>query len=430
MTGVTRVTAKAKAKVERKRILLSKAPSLSETIDKDLALPVSVFVKRAQSSSRAFERGLAPPDKTLSKRAQSSSDSIDRDLAPPVSILPKKGPKRLTAKEKRSIMIRNVTQVLKNTTVMPFRWLKSSYRCFYCYEIFQESSDLKAHQPTHDPEAVIEKTMNNYWEPVVYLDISNMSCKLCPETVPDLYDMVDHLIAKHDVVFNKDIGMCMVSFKLDNFNLSCLICGAAFFTFGPLLYHTNKAHKGTNVLLCELCGQHFKHKNLLRLHVKSVHENASFLCPDCGDKFESQSKLKTHQKAEHLVEKKYKCLVCTQTFQSHYKRSRHMATEHENRQVIKCLQCPKTFIFRSMMMTHLRDTHLKLREHVCSVCGWRAFNSNRLKNHMFKHSGERNFKCEACGKAFSTKKIMKAHFMRMHKTPQQSVVSYPNLYGP
>ncbi|CAG9789660.1 unnamed protein product [Diatraea saccharalis] len=331
----------------------------------------------------------------------------------------------IAAREKRKIFRENVIQVLLKSTVMPFRWLKSSYRCFYCYDIFQDASDLKNHQEVHSGDEIKQQTINNYWEPVVYVDISNISCKLCPEKVVDLYDLIDHLIAQHGVVYNKDVGLCMVAFRLDNMNVSCLACGATFYTFGPLLHHTNKDHKGTSAILCDVCGQHFKDTILLKAHFKTIHENTGLLCTDCGEKFETRSKLKTHQKNQHDLDKKYKCLVCPQIFQSHYKRSRHMASEHKNRQEIKCLRCPKTFVFRSMMMTHFRDTHLKVRNHVCGICGWRAFNSNRLKNHMYKHSGEKNFKCDACDKAFTTRKIMRAHFARMHKTVNQvPVVPY------
>lgn len=334
----------------------------------------------------------------------------------------------LTAKDKRNIMRNNVVQVLTKSTVMPFRWLKSSYRCFYCYDIFQEASELKNHQQTHTGDAIKIQAMKNYWEPVVYIDISDLSCNLCPDKITDLYELVDHLILIHGIEYNKDVGICMVAFKLDNFNVSCLACGASFYTFGPLLHHTNKDHKGTSAILCDVCGQHFKDANLLRLHVKTVHENALYLCTECGEKFDSKSKLKTHQKNNHDMEKKYKCPNCSEVFQSHYKRSRHMAAEHKNKQEIKCPHCPKTFVFRSMMMTHLRDSHLKFRNHVCGVCGWKAFNSNRLKNHMYKHSGEKNFKCDACEKAFTTKKIMKAHFARMHKTPHPTIMQYDNPY--
>ncbi|XP_063632019.1 zinc finger protein 710-like isoform X4 [Cydia splendana] len=364
--------------------------------------------KTEEKPKKAVAKGDVRPQKQSKLTKPDSDSQSDEEQVTSAN-------KTLTPKEKRKIFRNNVVQVLVKSTVMPFRWLKSSYRCFYCYDIFQEASDLKNHQQVHTGDEIKEQAMSNFWEPVVYIDISNLSCRLCTDNVVDLYDLIDHLVSKHGVVYNKDVGTCMVAFKLDNFSVTCLACGLGFYTFGPLLHHTNKDHKGTSAILCDICGQHFKDANLLRLHIKTVHENTGLLCPECGEKFETRAKLKTHQKNHHDMEKKYKCLVCSLTFQSHYKRSRHMAAEHKNRQEVKCLHCPKTFVFRSMMMTHLRDTHLKVRNHVCGVCGWKAFNSNRLKNHMYKHSGEKNFKCTACDKAFTTKKIMKAHCARMHK---------------
>ncbi|XP_061725844.1 zinc finger protein 561-like isoform X4 [Cydia pomonella] len=377
--------------------------------------------KTEEKPKKAVAKDVRPQKQSKVTKPDSDSQSDEEQVT--------SANKTLTPKEKRKIFRNNVVQVLVKSTVMPFRWLKSSYRCFYCYDIFQEASDLKNHQQVHTGDEIKEQAMSNFWEPVVYIDISNLSCRLCTDNVADLYDLIDHLVSKHGVVYNKDVGTCMVAFKLDNFSVNCLACGQSFYTFGPLLHHTNKDHKGTSAILCDICGQHFKDANLLRLHIKTVHENTGLLCTECGEKFETRAKLKTHQKNHHDMEKKYKCLVCSLTFQSHYKRSRHMAAEHKNRQEVKCLHCPKTFVFRSMMMTHLRDTHLKVRNHVCGVCGWKAFNSNRLKNHMYKHSGEKNFKCTACDKAFTTKKIMKAHCARMHKNAPVVMNACDNYVG-
>ncbi|XP_049883218.1 zinc finger protein 836-like isoform X3 [Pectinophora gossypiella] len=406
-------------KVKGKRGRPRKTTSVVKT-DKRKVPKIEEKPRTSKTLTKGKTRG---GQETVAFKSGSDSEPEDVPVATPTAV------KTLSAKEKRQIMRNNVVQVLMKSTIMPFRWLKSSYRCFYCYDIYQEASELKAHQSIHVGDDIKVQAMNNYWESVVYVDISDLACNLCPESISDLYDLIDHLVAKHGVKYNKDVGTCMVAFKLDNFNVNCLACGASFYTFGPLLYHTNKDHKGTSAILCDVCGQHFKDASLLKLHIKTIHENTGVLCTECGEKFETQAKLKTHQKNIHDMEsKKYKCLVCPLTFQSHYKRSRHMASEHKNRQEIKCLRCPKTFVFRSMMMTHLRDAHLKVRNHECGVCGWKAFNSNRLKNHMYKHSGEKNFKCDACDKAFTTKKIMRAHFARMHKTVQTPMIPYENPY--
>lgn len=298
---------------------------------------------------------------------------------------------------------------------MPFRWLKTAYRCFYCYDIFEDAADLKRHQSAHINNKDKENTLNNYCESSIFVDISSIGCRLCEESVTNLPALIDHLVSVHDVAYDKDVGNSFVAFQLEGVGttVSCSTCAASFNSFGLLLTHTNKDHKLTTGILCEVCGLHFKDASLLRIHIKTIHEQTCILCTVCGEKFETKNKLLTHERNKH--NKRYKCLVCPETFQSHYKRSWHMASEHKNRSEIKCLHCPKTFVFRSTMMSHLRLSHLNERNHVCGVCGWKTYTNNKLRDHMYKHSGERNFKCEVCDKAFTTKKIMRSHFVRMHK---------------
>ncbi|GBP42755.1 Zinc finger protein 208 [Eumeta japonica] len=381
----------------------------------------SLCRKKCRERARGAQKAAKSAQKR-SKRTQISDDACvnddvtkrnDQAWDPSVDSTVKK---KSSARERLEKIRRNVLEVLKNSNIMPFRWLKSSYRCFYCYDIFEDPGELKNHQRVHAGDEVKEKAMNNYWENVVYVDVSNISCSLCPEPMVELYELIDHLISRHGVVYDKDVGACMYPFKLESLSVACLVCGANFRTFGPLLTHTNKNHKGCSSILCDACGQHFKYSQLLKEHIKSVHQNCTVLCTKCGVSFDTKNKLRTHEQRSHG--RKFKCLVCPEMFPSHYKRSQHMAEEHKNRSQVKCLYCPKKFVFRSMMMSHLRDTHLKEKNHVCGVCGWRAFSVNRLKNHMYKHSGEKQFKCTVCEKAFTTKKIMKAHSARMHKNNQ------------
>lgn len=329
---------------------------------------------------------------------------------------------KISAKERVTIMRQNVVEVLIKSTVMPFRWLKSSYRCFFCYEVFQEPKDLKLHNETHinDEEKEL-KAMRNYWEPSVYVDVTNMSCKLCLENIPDFYQLIDHLISEHNMVFDKDIGICMNPFRLNNISVACVLCDKDYRTFGHLLIHTNKEHKGCSQLLCEICGQNFRHAQNLRHHVAKDHSNQSIICPICGENVANTNRMRTHMQNFH--DKKYKCFVCTDLFETHYKRSMHMMTVHKTREEIKCQHCSKTFVFRSTMMRHVRETHLQEKNSVCGICGWKAFSFNRLQRHMMKHSNERNFKCPACDKAFKTKKTMRQHYNNIH----QKILRVPDV---
>ncbi|XP_060809248.1 zinc finger protein 16-like [Amyelois transitella] len=310
-------------------------------------------------------------------------------------------------------MRKNVIEVVTNTTIMPFRWLKSSYRCFYCYDVFQEPKDLKSHSEIHKQAEEIEKVMNNFWESSVYVDVSNMKCRICSEVKEDFHEMIDHLIGSHNVPFNKENGLCMSPFKLLNISVECVGCEKHYRTFGHLLVHSNRHHKGCSQLLCEICGQHFRYPQNLRDHVKKQHSKATVICNLCGETLTNMNRMRTHMQNYH--NKRYKCFKCPILFETHYRRSRHMIDEHKTRDEVKCQHCSKTFVFRSAMMRHVRETHMQEKNAVCGICGWRAFSECRLQKHMTKHSNERNFKCPLCDKAFKTKKTMMQHYNNIHQ---------------
>lgn len=305
--------------------------------------------------------------------------------------------------------------MLESSTLMPFKWLKNSYRCFYCYEIFQQPKDLKDHQVIHKTEDIAKKVAS-FLDPAVNVDVSRISCRLCIDKIEDLYSLVDHLIIKHGIEFNKDIGICMNPFKLNTLNVSCVICNGIYQSFGRLLFHTERYHKSSSTVLCDICGSHFKTAHRLKEHIESKHDGKKVKCRLCDDVM-APTTLRTHMQKVHG--KKYKCSNCTEVFGSHYKRSLHMMTVHKNRETIKCLQCPLTFVFRSTMMRHLRETHLQEKNAICNICGWRCFEGSRLQIHMVKHSTEKNFYCSVCNKAFKTKKTLNQHSNNVHMTVRQ-----------
>ncbi|KAL4714803.1 hypothetical protein ACJJTC_002662 [Scirpophaga incertulas] len=314
---------------------------------------------------------------------------------------------------KMAAMRQNVFEVITMSTVTPFLWLKSVYRCFYCYEVFHEPDDLKEHQIVHTNDEEKWDALKNHWEPTVYVDVSNIACSLCPMPVEDIFELIDHLIDDHDMPFNKKIGTCMTPFKLKQLTVQCVPCGKDFMTFAPLLNHTNRYHLIDTEILCELCGQKFKSRNVLREHRYKEHSSKSSSCTICGEDVHSITRMRTHMQKVH--NKRYKCFHCPELFDSLYKRTSHLVNVHKEREEISCPHCPKKFIFRSMMVRHVRDRHMQEKNNVCSICGFRSFGNNRMKNHMLKHSAERNVKCPVCDKAFKTEKTMKQHFNNIHQ---------------
>jgi KRAB domain-containing zinc finger protein len=53
-------------------------------------------------------------------------------------------------------------------------------------------------------------------------------------------------------------------------------------------------------------------------------------------------------------------------------------------------------------------------ELICKVCGKFCATRGRLKDHMRKHSNEKNYICMECGKRFKGEESLKTH-MKMHR---------------
>ncbi|KAJ8705663.1 hypothetical protein PYW08_012709 [Mythimna loreyi] len=361
-------------------------------------------------ASKAVAKEIARPQETQVKTEINKEDITktkeSQNATPEVKTV-----KTYGVLETQKILRENVTQVLERSTLMPFRWLKNAYRCFYCYEIFQQPKDLKDHQEVHVTED-ISKKMKSFLDPAVNVDVSNISCKLCPEKIDDVHSLVDHLIAKHGIKFNKDIGIGMNPFILNTLNVSCAICKGIYQTFGRLLSHTNKYHKGPTNILCELCGDHFSTTQRMKEHVSNKHYFKTIKCKLCDDRM-APTKIRTHMQRIHG--KTYKCMNCNEIFDTHYKRRLHMMDVHKNNEKIKCPKCPLDFVYHSFMMKHFRESHLHEKNAMCGVCGWQGFELSRLQMHMQRHTNERNFTCDNCSKAFKTKKGLTGHLKTVHK---------------
>ncbi|CAG5057464.1 unnamed protein product [Parnassius apollo] len=316
-----------------------------------------------------------------------------------------------SAKERRKIIRKNVIQILQNSTLTPFRWLRKFYRCFFCREIFKTPNEWRLHQSLHNFTKELHVAVNSYWESVVYVDVSNIACKLCTDAITDLNELIDHLVNKHGIKFNEAIGRCMSAFKLDDNFVYCLCCDKKFYTFSHVLVHTNKDHKGGNDVLCDICGQYYRSLIYLRYHIRSEHSDG-VKCRQCGILLR-YTKLRTHMQNVHG--KKYKCFNCLEMFETQYKRAQHTMNVHGDRKVISCQYCAKTFVYKSTMLRHVKESHLRERNTQCNICGWKSFAVYALQRHMIKHSTVRSVKCPSCDKTFKTNKTMKQHCINIHQ---------------
>ncbi|XP_040072235.2 zinc finger protein 2 [Ixodes scapularis] len=73
--------------------------------------------------------------------------------------------------------------------------------------------------------------------------------------------------------------------------------------------------------------------------------------------------------------------------------------------VISCVTCAAFFSSWSLLQDHRRLVH----KHECSYCPYSSYCRVRVVLHERTHTGERPFRCQSCGKAFSQKSQLTVH---------------------
>ncbi|XP_034838292.1 zinc finger protein 728-like isoform X2 [Maniola hyperantus] len=309
---------------------------------------------------------------------------------------------------------RNVEYVLEYSNATPFMWYKGKYRCFYCAEPMKDPVTLREHtavmhQTSNLELVVFDRTKNNRnRDAAVKIDVTDICCKLCPQAVNSLEQLINHLIIAHDAEYDVSVPNCLLPFKLNKDQPSCPICNIDFVFFEYLLRHANKHHLAHDYI-CDVCGTSFQGENHLKMHNRYYHREGGYTCEHCGISLATLSKKTLHEKNVHLMNLST-CPHCPETFKSPYFKKLHLANVHGVEELkIKCPYCPKVYPQESIMSRHMRRVHLREKNVECQVCGDKFFGPYDVKLHMLKHNGDKKFVCSVCGKKFSKKSNLNSH---------------------
>lgn len=293
---------------------------------------------------------------------------------------------------------------------MPFKFCAHRFLCFYCGCSFADCDKLKTHN--RDEHSTVEygnliRTLP--WKSVK-MDVTELTCKLCPKSLETFDALLAHLEELHNVTFSEETRSLFQPFRLSEEKSTCPECGEDFKFFGALMMHINRVHlkKTTSrPFLCERCGEGFSSNLAVQRHAVNCHAG-------------TLNYILHEQEKEHSP-KKLKCPKCSQIFHSHYLLKGHLATSHDFKDYkLPCAVCKKTFIAKSRLDYHVRRVHLKERKFVCQDCGFKAFNGDHLKRHMVKHSDNRPFECDICKKSFQRKRTLDFH-KRIHTNDKRYV---------
>ncbi|XP_067933553.1 zinc finger protein 431-like [Watersipora subatra] len=233
---------------------------------------------------------------------------------------------------------------------------KKDYRCHLCDFSFRLRTKLNRHIKTH--HTALE---DRHWtEP----------CPFCHKKFMSEKTRKIH-INRHNGITEPKLYVCDV-------------CQRAFATRDGLRYHAS-VHTGEKPFKCDVCGFATRTKCLLKSHMKVHREVKDLACPECDYRTCHSWAIKCHIQT-HLRTKWYTCEQCGQKFRSQGALKYHTRRVHEGQPVNNRFSCEQ--------------------------CDFVSASKAMLREHMFKHTGEKPFKCHICGHGTIRKWLLSQHMKR------------------
>ncbi|CAB3261038.1 unnamed protein product [Arctia plantaginis] len=315
-------------------------------------------------------------------------------------------------KEEYQSWKQNALVIFEFSYVYPFIHAGNKYKCFVCLRPFLDANLLNQHVNEHSIKEIKRELNNRVRDKNLKVDVTYLQCKICSQTLSNLQNLKEHLKVNHDKKIELSLQDNIIPFKLGGEHFDCQVCGERFLKLRLLVIHMSKHF---NNYSCEFCGAVFISLNLLKRHLQ-IHESGSFPCDKCDKVFSNAAKRTLHTRGVHLKQFPRRCPICSERFNSNYQRTKHLRIIHnQTTGLFRCDTCGREYDLKYHLLIHIRSVHLQERNQECPVCHARFFSKYCLSRHMVIHTGDKNFKCEICGKAYARRKNLREH-LRSHES--------------
>ncbi|KAL2213271.1 putative C2H2 transcription factor [Sarocladium strictum] len=202
--------------------------------------------------------------------------------------------------------------------------------------------------------------------------------------------------------------------------------------------HLKQHIKGSHTLerkhVCQRdgCGKTFATGTRLKRH-QAVHDGADrFRCQDCGQSFRKRDTLNVHVRKEHLNVRPFQCSEqgCDAGFDTKASLRRHRDKEHGEAR-FWCAECPVKengkddddtsrvgFTTEALLLAHMKQEHQN-----CMFCDFKSSSKWAMEEHVEVHHSGRTVEerktvlCpyDDCDKSFTKKANLKTHIRSAHE---------------
>lgn len=314
----------------------------------------------------------------------------------------------------------NAAIIVECSNVTPFKWKSGCFICAVCSLSSADFDVIKGHMLTKPHKA--GSVTNSRNKIFLKVEVTDLKCELCSKEMPDVEELFEHLIEKHDRPLIREYGIGVMPFLLTGPEYSCIKCDETFKHFTNLNRHVNIHYPNT---ICPLCGKPFADSNRMDAHMK-IHEtdaNELFKCPRCDEKFPTRYEKNKHVAKHNTL--KHRCPYCSEAFKSYSSKLNHLKDFHDKKIKYPCNFCSAVFGMCNQRTKHIRQVHIKEKTFACELCPYAFVTHSQLRAHMVRHGGERKYQCQICKKAYARRYTLREH-MRIHENDKRFTCLYCN----
>lgn len=176
-------------------------------------------------------------------------------------------------------------------------------------------------------------------------------------------------------------------------------------------------------ITCSVCGKTFTTLSDLYLH-KRLHKKNRYHCHLCDKIFNTNSTLHNHKQYFHVDPQNWKhaCHLCEKRFTAPCYLRDHLA-RHTGEKNFICTICNKAFVTKVYLTQH-SVLHTNKQSLECKQCGKMFASIYNLKKHKIRHSNLRLYVCDNdfCEKKFKDRRDLMQHKMEVHKYKPKGVI--------
>ncbi|XP_059612675.1 transcription factor grauzone-like [Phlebotomus argentipes] len=354
---------------------------------------------------------------------ESSSDEDEDEDKIPVKVAKKRGrPRKGTVIAKRENPVKRIDrQYNKELAEENIRKIEEFFKmdCNLCQQSYTKLRDLQAHyREVHKRKGYVVCCNVKFNRPSKilqhfdhHMNPEAFKCSDCGKSFKNKYGLRLHTenshtppeLHKYKCPNCPKTFMSMIRYKKHSF------------------VHVTDAEKSH---ICPHCSKAFAFKANLQIHIRQMHEEVAYhVCEICAKMFKNKDVFLRHQKI-HTGEKieKLPCPVCGNSFKYKAQLKLHMKRHNDSGQVFRCHLCNKESPNSLALHEHIKYVHVRERKHKCNLCSSAFKTPIGLREHMATHtSSQILYTCLFCPKQFNSNANKYVHQKRKHPVEYEAM---------